>query len=59
MTDGPAEGMTIQKTDQRNDMNILVGVRSLHVAVVQADNNALLSLYRETLVHYSHSSKAN
>ncbi|QPK04731.1 nucleoside hydrolase [Vibrio kanaloae] len=53
VTDGPAEGMTIQKADQRKYMNDEWSSFPAQKVGVQVDNNALLSLYRETLVHYS------
>ncbi|MDH5929172.1 nucleoside hydrolase [Vibrio lentus] len=53
VTDGPAEGMTIQKVDQRKYMNDEWSAFPAQKVGVQVDNNALLSLYRETLVHYS------
>lgn len=53
VTDGPAEGMTIQKADQRKYMNDEWSSFPAQKVGVQVDNNTLLSLYRETLVHYS------
>ncbi|NAZ95721.1 nucleoside hydrolase [Vibrio toranzoniae] len=53
VTDGPAEGMTIQKGDQRKYMNDEWSPFPAQKVGVKVDDNALLSLYRETLVHYS------
>ncbi len=53
VTDGPAEGMTIQKADQRNYMNDEWSLFPAQQVGVQVDNDTLLSLYRETLIHYS------
>ncbi|WP_318505450.1 nucleoside hydrolase [Photobacterium leiognathi] len=53
VTDGPAEGMTIQKVDQRNYMNDEWRLFPAQQVGVQVDNKTLLSLYRETLVQYS------
>ncbi|WP_318473707.1 nucleoside hydrolase [Photobacterium leiognathi] len=53
VTDGPAEGMTIQKVDQRNYMNDEWRLFPAHQVGVEVDNKTLLSLYRETLVQYS------
>ncbi|KJG31962.1 nucleoside hydrolase [Photobacterium angustum] len=53
VTDGPAEGMTIQKVDQRNYMNDEWSIFPAQQVGVQVDNETLLSLYRETLVKYS------
>ncbi|UGA56768.1 nucleoside hydrolase [Vibrio sp. VB16] len=53
VTDGPAEGMTIQKADQRNYMNDEWGLFPAQQVGVQVDSDTLLSLYRETLIHYS------
>ncbi|MEZ9177388.1 nucleoside hydrolase [Vibrio kanaloae] len=53
VTDGPAEGMTIQKADQRKYMNDEWSPFPAQKVGVKVDDNALLSLYRETLVHYS------
>ncbi|WP_419206265.1 nucleoside hydrolase [Photobacterium leiognathi] len=53
VTDGPAEGMTIQKVDQRNYMNDEWRLFPAQRVGVEVDNKTLLSLYRETLVQYS------
>ncbi|WP_318513471.1 nucleoside hydrolase [Photobacterium leiognathi] len=53
VTDGPAEGMTIQKVDQRNYMNDEWRLFPAQQVGVEVDNRTLLSLYRETLVQYS------
>ncbi|KPA51844.1 nucleoside hydrolase [Photobacterium leiognathi subsp. mandapamensis] len=53
VTDGPAEGMTIQKVDQRNYMNDEWRLFPAQQVGVEVDNKTLLSLYRETLVQYS------
>ncbi|KWU01996.1 nucleoside hydrolase [Vibrio toranzoniae] len=53
VTDGPAEGMTIQKGDQRKYMNDEWSPFPAQKVGVKVDDNTLLSLYRETLVHYS------
>ena len=53
VTDGPAEGMTIQKVDQRNYMNDEWSLFPAQQVGVQVDNKTLLSLYRETIVQYS------
>lgn len=53
VTDGPAEGMTIQKADQRSYMNDEWGLFPAQQVGVQVDSDTLLSLYRETLIHYS------
>ncbi|PMG34546.1 nucleoside hydrolase [Vibrio splendidus] len=53
VTDGPAEGMTIQKADQRTYMNDEWGLFPAQQVGVQVDSGTLLSLYRETLIHYS------
>ncbi|KPL95275.1 nucleoside hydrolase [Vibrio splendidus] len=53
VTDGPAEGMTIQKADQRNYMNDEWGLFPAQQVGVQVDSDTLLSLYRETLINYS------
>ncbi|WP_318485032.1 nucleoside hydrolase [Photobacterium leiognathi] len=53
VTDGPAEGMTIQKVDQRNYMNDEWHLFPAQQVGVEVDNKTLLSLYRETLVQYS------
>ncbi|GEM77091.1 nucleoside hydrolase [Vibrio sagamiensis] len=53
VTDGPAEGMTIQKTDQQNYMNDEWSKFPAQTVGVQVDKEALLSLYRETLINYS------
>ncbi|WP_305812216.1 nucleoside hydrolase [Photobacterium leiognathi] len=53
VTDGPAEGMTIQKVDQRNYMNDEWRLFPVQQVGVEVDNKTLLSLYRETLVQYS------
>ncbi|MEZ9724275.1 nucleoside hydrolase [Vibrio splendidus] len=53
VTDGPAEGMTIQKADQRTYMNDEWGLFPAQQVGVQVDSGTLLSLYRETLINYS------
>ncbi|WP_434139662.1 nucleoside hydrolase [Photobacterium leiognathi] len=53
VTDGPAEGMTIQKVEQRNYMNDEWRLFPAQQVGVEVDNKTLLSLYRETLVQYS------
>ncbi|MEZ9397140.1 nucleoside hydrolase [Vibrio splendidus] len=53
VTDGPAEGMTIQKADQRNYMNDEWGLFPAQQVGIQVDSDTLLSLYRETLINYS------
>ncbi|MEZ8020743.1 nucleoside hydrolase [Vibrio splendidus] len=53
VTDGPAEGMTIQKADQRTYMNDEWGLFPAQQIGVQVDSGTLLSLYRETLINYS------
>ncbi|WP_318517872.1 nucleoside hydrolase [Photobacterium leiognathi] len=53
VTDGPAEGMTIQKVDQRKYMNDEWRLFPAQQVGVEVDNKTLLSLYRETLVQYS------
>ncbi|MFS1934270.1 nucleoside hydrolase [Vibrio splendidus] len=53
VTDGPAEGMTIQKADQRTYMNDEWGLFPAQQVGVQVDSVTLLSLYRETLINYS------
>ncbi|WP_318498215.1 nucleoside hydrolase [Photobacterium leiognathi] len=53
VTDGPAEGMTIQKVDQRNYMNDEWRLFPAQQVGVEVDNKTLLSLYRETIVQYS------
>ncbi|MFA0309516.1 nucleoside hydrolase [Vibrio splendidus] len=53
VTDGPAEGMTIQKADQRNYMNDEWSLFPTQQVGVQVDSDTLLLLYRETLIHYS------
>ncbi|MEZ8492804.1 nucleoside hydrolase [Vibrio splendidus] len=53
VTDGPAEGMTIQKADQRNYMNDEWGLFPAQQVGVQVDSDTLLSLYRDTLINYS------
>ncbi|NOJ07242.1 nucleoside hydrolase [Vibrio splendidus] len=53
VTDGPAEGMTIQKADQRNYMNDEWSSFPAQQVGVQVDSDTLLSLYRDTLINYS------
>ena len=53
VTDGPAEGMTIQKADQRNYMNDEWSLFPAQQVGVQVDSDTLLSLYRETLINYA------
>ena len=55
VTDGPAEGMTIQKSDQRSYMNDEWSSFPAQKVGVKVDDAALLSLYKETLVQYSKS----
>ncbi len=52
VTDGPAEGMTIQKADQRKYMNDEWSVFSAQNVGVGVKNEALLSLYRESIIRY-------
>lgn len=53
VTDGPAEGMTIQKTDQRKYMNDEWSAFSAQNVGVGVKSDALLSLYRESIIRYS------
>ncbi|KZX65079.1 nucleoside hydrolase [Vibrio sp. HI00D65] len=55
VTDGPAEGMTIQKSDQRSYMNDEWSSFPAQKVGIKVNDKALLSLYRETLVRYSQS----
>ena len=55
VTDGPAEGMTIQKSDQRSYMNDEWSSFPAQKVGIKVNDEALLSLYRETLVRYSQS----
>ncbi|AUW04423.1 nucleoside hydrolase [Vibrio campbellii] len=53
VTDGPAEGMTIQKTDQRKYMHDEWRAFSAQNVGVGVKNDTLLSLYRESIIRYS------
>ena len=55
VTDGPAAGMTIQKSDQRSYMNDEWSSFPAQKVGIKVNDEALLSLYRETLVRYSQS----
>jgi len=55
VTDGPAEGMTIQKSDQRSYMNDEWSSFRAQKVGIKVNDKALLSLYRDTLVRYSES----
>lgn len=53
VTDGPAEGMTIQKFEKRQFMyDEWQDHRAQHVGV-EVESDRLLSLYRDTIVNYS------
>jgi len=53
VTDGPAEGMTIQKFEKRQFMyDEWQGNRAQHVGV-SVESDRLLSLYRDTIIDYS------
>jgi inosine-uridine nucleoside N-ribohydrolase len=53
VTDGPAEGMTIQKTDQRKYMHDEWSAFSAQNVGVGVKSDTLLSLYRESIIRYS------
>ena len=50
VTDGPAEGMTIQKTDQREYMHDEWSAFPAQKIGVGVQSDALLSLYRESMI---------
>ena len=53
VTDGPAEGMTIQKTEQRKYMHDEWRAFSAQNVGVGVKSDTLLSLYRESIIRYS------
>jgi len=53
VTDGPAEGHTMQKIDKRRYMHDEWSDFPAQNVGVKVDSDALLSLYRETIIEYS------
>ncbi|MFM2622706.1 nucleoside hydrolase [Vibrio owensii] len=53
VTDGPAEGMTIQKTDQRKYMHDEWSAFSAQNVGIGVKSDTLLSFYRESIIRYS------
>ncbi|WCE32388.1 nucleoside hydrolase [Vibrio sp. SCSIO 43137] len=53
VTDGPAEGHTMQKIDKRGYMHDEWSVYPAQNVGVKVDSDTLLSLYRETIIDYS------
>ncbi|WP_108945058.1 nucleoside hydrolase [Shewanella halifaxensis] len=54
VTDGPAEGLTIQKFDGRKHPHDDWGSKPAQKVGVKVRNEALLELYRETIIDYGH-----
>ena len=53
VTDGPAEGMTLQKFDKRKYMNDEWNSNAPKKVGVEVDSERLLSLYRQSIVNFS------
>ena len=54
VTDGPAEGLTIQKFDGRKHPHDDWGAKPAQKVGVKVRNEALLELYRATIIDYGH-----
>ncbi|GIU17519.1 MULTISPECIES: nucleoside hydrolase [unclassified Shewanella] len=54
VTDGPAEGLTIQKFDERKYQHDDWGNKPVQKVGVGVRDKALLKLYRETIIEYGH-----
>ncbi|WP_375753586.1 nucleoside hydrolase [Vibrio sp. HN007] len=53
ITDGPAEGMTIQKFDKRQYMHDEWSIKASQRVGVDVKDKRLLELYRQTIIEYS------